>query len=172
MRASADAFGILFDEISARAALGAAVQGRKNALRVRLSLDEAGQCRATSHDLPPNPPHWTCRISPEHTQSSDLLLRHKTNWREFYDRDHPGCDEILFRNEHGELTEGARSNIFVRRDGVLLTPPLYAGLLPGILRAELIARGEAREAVLVPDDLKGEVWLGNSLRGLIPAKLS
>lgn len=172
MRASADAFGILFDEISARAALGAAVQGRKNALRVRLSLDEAGQCRATSHDLAPNPPHWTCRISPEHTQSSDLLLRHKTNWRELYDRDHPGCDEILFRNEHGELTEGARSNIFVRRDGVLLTPPLYAGLLPGILRAELIARGEAREAVLVPDDLKGEVWLGNSLRGLIPAKLS
>ena len=77
---------------------------------------------------------------------------------------------MLFCNERGELTEGARSNIFVRRDGILLTPPLAAGVLPGILRAELIAHGEAREAMLTPDDLKGEVLLGNSLRGLMPAK--
>ena len=34
----------------------------------------------------------------------------------------------------------------------------------------LIARDKAREATLTPDDLKGEVWLGNSLRGLIPAR--
>jgi para-aminobenzoate synthetase/4-amino-4-deoxychorismate lyase len=74
---------------------------------------------------------------------------------------------MLFCNERGELTEGARSNVFVRKDGALLTPPLEAGLLPGILRAELIARGEAREATLTPDDLKGEIYLGNSLRGLI-----
>lgn len=77
---------------------------------------------------------------------------------------------MLFRNERGELTEGARSNIFIRRGGLLLTPPLAAGLLPGVLRAELLAQGQAREATLTPDDLKGEVWLGNSLRGLIPAK--
>jgi para-aminobenzoate synthetase/4-amino-4-deoxychorismate lyase len=170
MRASADAFGISFDEVCARAALEAAIRGRNGGLRVRLTLDEAGHYRAAAHDLPPNPPYWTYRISPERTSSSDLLLRHKTSWRELYDRDHPGCDEMLFCNERGELTEGACSNIFVRRDGGLLTPPLEAGLLPGILRAELIARGEAREAVLTPDDLKGEVYLGNSLRGLIPAK--
>jgi para-aminobenzoate synthetase/4-amino-4-deoxychorismate lyase len=171
MRASADAFGFSFDENSARAALDAAVQGRNGALRVRLTLDEAGLYRATAHDLAPNPPNWTYRISPERTSSFDLLLRHKTSRRELYDREHPGCDEMLFCNERGELTEGARSNIFVRRDGVLLTPPPEAGLLPGILRAELIARGEAREAVLTPNDLKGEVYLGNSLRGLIPANL-
>jgi para-aminobenzoate synthetase/4-amino-4-deoxychorismate lyase len=50
---------------------------------------------------------------------------------------------------------------------MLLTPPLEAGLLPGVLRAELIAEGKAREAPLTPDALDGEVWLGNSLRGLI-----
>jgi para-aminobenzoate synthetase/4-amino-4-deoxychorismate lyase len=73
----------------------------------------------------------------------------------------------VFCNERGELCEGGRSNIFVERDGVLLTPPLSCGLLPGVLRAELIAQGRAREAVLRPGDLKGEVWFGNSLRGLI-----
>jgi para-aminobenzoate synthetase/4-amino-4-deoxychorismate lyase len=170
MAASAEALGLSFDEDNARDALDAAIQGRAGASRVRLTLDEAGLHLAAAHDLPPNPPHWTYRISPEPTQSGDLLLRHKTSWRELYDRDHPGCDEMLFCNERGELTEGARSNIFIRRDGVLLTPPLTAGLLPGILRAELIARGEAREAILTPDDLSGEIWLGNSLRGLIPAK--
>ena len=137
---------------------------------MRLTLDETGQHLATAHDLPPNPPHWTYRISPDRTQSGDLLLGHKTSWRDLYDREHPGCDEMLFCNERGELTEGARSNIFVRREGVLLTPPLAAGVLPGVLRAELIARGAAREAALTPDDLNGEVYLGNSLRGLIPAK--
>ena len=170
MRTSAHALGFSYDEAAAQTALAAAVHGHTSALRVRLTLDETGQHLATAHDLPPNPPHWTYGISPERTQSSDLLLGHKTSWRDLYDRDHPGCDEMLFCNERGELTEGGRSNIFVRRDGVLLTPALAAGVLPGVLRAELIARGEAREAMLTPDDLKGEVFLGNSLRGLIPAK--
>jgi branched-subunit amino acid aminotransferase/4-amino-4-deoxychorismate lyase len=49
----------------------------------------------------------------------------------------------------------------------LLTPPLACGLLPGVLRAELLSQGRAREAVLTPRDLEGEVWFGNSLRGLI-----
>ena len=170
MAASARFFGLSFDPAAARDVLDATVEGRAGPLRVRLTSDEAGQCRATAHELAPNPQHWTCRISPETIQSGDLLLRHKTGWRELYDRDHPGCDEMLFCNERGELAEGARSNIFIRRDGVLLTPPIEAGLLPGILRAELIASGEAREAVLTPDDLKGDVWLGNSLRGLIRAR--
>jgi para-aminobenzoate synthetase/4-amino-4-deoxychorismate lyase len=169
MWASGRALGLSFDEAAARGALDAAVRDRTGALRVRLTLDEAGQHLAAAQELAPNPPHWTFRISPERTQSGDLLLRHKTDWRELYDRDHPGCDEMLFCNERGELTEGARSNIFVRRNGILLTPPVDAGVLPGILRAELIAMGQAREAILAPDDLDGEVYLGNSLRGLIRA---
>jgi branched-subunit amino acid aminotransferase/4-amino-4-deoxychorismate lyase len=53
---------------------------------------------------------------------------------------------------------------------VLLTPPLSSGLLPGILRAELLESGAAEEAVLTQADLSGEVYFGNSLRGLIPAQ--
>ena len=94
-------------------------------------------------------------------------MRHKTSWRELYEQPHSDCDELVFRNQRGELTEGARSNLFVRRGGVLLTPPLESGLLPGILRAELIAQGRAKESILTPEDLDGEVYFGNSLRGLI-----
>ena len=79
--------------------------------------------------------------------------------------------DLVFVNERGEIAEGARSNVFVERDGVLLTPPLTSGALPGVLRAELLATGRAREAVLYPADLGGDFWLGNALRGLIPVRL-
>lgn len=172
MEQSARVFGLSFDAGAAKAALERAVSGRAGALRVRLTLNEQGVHHATAQDLPPTPHHWTYAISPERTDSHDLLLRHKTNWREHYEKEvrRLGADEVVFVNERGEVTEGARSNIFVRRDGVLFTPPLEAGLLDGRLRAELVAQGAVREAVLMPDDLAGEVYLGNSLRGLIRAK--
>ena len=169
MAKSAALFNLAFDAAAARAVLEAAVAGRAGQLRVRLTLNEAGEHHATAHDLPPNPDHWTYALSPDRADSRDTLLHHKTSRRELYDRAHPGVDELVFQNERGELTEGARSNIFIERDGVLLTPPLAAGVLPGILRAELIEQGRAREATLTPEDLDGTVWFGNSLRGLIRA---
>ena len=170
MAASALVIGLAFDEAKARAALDGAVAGREGAQRVRLTLDEAGRHAATAAPLEPNPPHWTYEIAAERIAGDDLLQRHKTSWRELYDRGAGLADEILFCNERGELAEGARSNIFVERGGVLLTPPLSCGALDGRLRAELIASGRAREAVLTPDDLKdATVFLGNSLRGLIKA---
>jgi len=172
MENSAQVFGLAFDRAAARDALERAVAGRRGALRVRLILDEAGVHEATAYDLPADPPHWTYAVSPERTNSGDLFLRHKTSWRERYESEvkRLGSDEVVFTNERGEITEGARSNIFVRRGKTMLTPPLTSGLLDGRLRAELIATGQAREAVLTVDDLKGDVLFGNSLRGLIPAK--
>jgi para-aminobenzoate synthetase/4-amino-4-deoxychorismate lyase len=78
----------------------------------------------------------------------------------------------VYLNERGELAEGSRTNIFIDRgDGVLVTPPLPAGLLPGVLRAELLAGGRAIESVLTLHDLEGAhvVYLGNSVRGLLKA---
>jgi len=172
MKHSARVFGMAFDDAAARSALESTVAGKIGQWRVRLTLDEAGHHHATAHDLPSNPPHWTYAISPERTDSRDMFLRHKTNWRELYDSEMKrlGTDEVIFLNERGELTEGARSNIFVGRGDFCLTPPLMAGVLDGRLRAELIARGRAHEAILTPDDLSGDVYFGNSLRGLIPAK--
>jgi len=172
MAASARLFGLPFDRGKAEAALAQVVGDSAGPLRVRLSLDEAGSHKAVAVALPPNPAHWTWRLSSQRTQSKDLLLRHKTSWRELYDREAAaaGTDEVLFRNEREEITEGARSNVFVRRGDLLLTPPLDCGVLNGCLRAELIEQKLAREARLTVEDLNGEVFLGNSLRGLIPAR--
>ena len=172
MAHSASVFGLAFDGQAARSVLQSAVSGQAGSLRVRLTLDEAGRFQAQAAALPPNPEHWTYRVSPEQMQSGDLLLRHKTSWREVYDREtqRSGSDEVIFCNERGELTEGARSNIFIQRDGKLLTPAQDCGLLAGCLRAELIERGECREAILTEADLAtGTVYFGNSLRGLVLA---
>jgi para-aminobenzoate synthetase/4-amino-4-deoxychorismate lyase len=174
MAASAGLFGLAFDATLARQALAAAVAGgsaavRAGTLRVRLTLNEAGMFQAAVAPLAENPPHWTYDIAPARLDSADLLLRHKTNWRELYDVAHEG-DEVIFLNERGEVAEGARSNIFVRCKGKLLTPPLSTGLLPGILRAELLESEACVEAVLTQKDLEGEVFFGNSLRGLIRAR--
>jgi para-aminobenzoate synthetase/4-amino-4-deoxychorismate lyase len=172
MENSAKVLGLDFDGDAARSALEKAVANRPGPLRVRLTLNEAGLHGATAHALLADPQYWTYAISPERVNSQDFLLRHKTDWRDLYESEvnRLGTDEVIFVNERDELTEGARSNVFIARQGVLLTPPLEAGLLDGRLRAELIVQGKAREARLTPDDLAGEVYFGNSLRGLIPAK--
>jgi len=164
MARSASYFGIAFDR--ARLTLP---QGGSEDMRVRLSLNEAGEFHATAAPLGPPQPRWTYAISPRRVQSADALAHHKTNWREHLET-LPDVDETVFLNERGEVAEGSRSTVFVRRDGELLTPPLSAGILDGCLRSEMLETGACREAVLMPQDLEsGEVFLGNSLRGLIAA---
>lgn len=111
----------------------------------------------------------------------DYLLRHKTTVRNRYDKalqalaNSPGgVADAIFLNSRGEVCEGARSNVFVERNGVLLTPPAGCGLLPGVLRRSLLDSGRAIEQVLALDDLLGEdqVYLGNALRGLVPVRVS
>ena len=70
------------------------------------------------------------------------------------------------------MTEGSIANLFVERDGILLTPPLSLGLLPGVLRRSLIEQGRAKEAELTVADLAGGFWLGNAVRGLWRAELT
>jgi para-aminobenzoate synthetase/4-amino-4-deoxychorismate lyase len=176
MAASAAYFALPFD----RAAVLRLLQGEAFAearMRVRLTLDAAGPA-LTAVPLPPNPAPFRFAIAPERLDSQSLWLMHKTTNRAFYDaprqRAHAelGVDEVLFRNERGELAEGSITNLFVERNGTLLTPPLASGLLPGTLRAELLATGQAEERVLTLADLAAAdaIWLGNSVRGLMRAQ--
>ena len=170
MKASAGVFSIPFDEAAARTALDAAVEHKSGPLRVRLALDETGDFTATAAPLSPPQEAWTYALSPRRVSSTDRLARHKTDWRELYDRPAGGADEWLFLNERGELVEGARTNIFLRCGETLLTPPLGSGCLAGVLRAELLDQGRAVEATLTPADIAdGDLFLGNSLRGLVRA---
>ena len=116
----------------------------------------------------------TVALRPLPVDPSDFRLRHKTTDRRFYDRarKQDGAYETIFVDPEGRLTEGSRTSIFVEREGKLLTPKAELGLIPGILRAQLIAEGRAEEAVLTPDDLTDGFFVGNIVRGLIPAKLA
>jgi para-aminobenzoate synthetase/4-amino-4-deoxychorismate lyase len=178
MASSAPVFGLAFDRARALRNLQSAVFGAAGPMRVRLTLNEAGEFATTAAPLPDAAPaRWTYAISPERVTSTDLLLRHKTNWRELYEREHAGlaaqtgCDEVLFLNERGALTEGSRTNLFAEIDGALATPPLTAGVLDGCLRREMLDAGDCIERPLTPADLAraGRIFLGNSLRGLISA---
>lgn len=105
--------------------------------------------------------------------ADDIRLRHKTTDRAFYEepRRSSGAFEVLFVDQDGFLTEGSFTNIFVEAGGLLSTPPQRRGLLPGILRQELIQEGKAIEKDIAASELPSQFYLGNSLRGLIPAVL-
>jgi para-aminobenzoate synthetase/4-amino-4-deoxychorismate lyase len=109
-----------------------------------------------------------------------MLLHHKTTRRAEYDRgwrnaEAIGAFDTLFFNERGELTEGGRSNVFVKLGGRWWTPPLSSGVLPGVMRAVLLEDAElgAQERVLTRADvLNAEALLVcNALRGAVPARL-
>jgi para-aminobenzoate synthetase/4-amino-4-deoxychorismate lyase len=146
-------------------------------MRVRLLLAQDGCASIACEPLTANPDVWRCRISAHRIDSNDPYRAHKTTRRGLYDEEHKcvvagGADEVLFLNERGEVAEGSRTNVFLEREGRLLTPPVSSGALPGVLRAELLSGGRAREAVLRPADLAvGTLFLGNSLRGPIRAAL-
>jgi 4-amino-4-deoxychorismate lyase len=173
-RASAAALGFRWDEAAVRAAL-ATVSG-PGPLRVRLTVGRAGDAEVTTGALAPNPAGWRIALAAERLDPDAPLLRHKTTERAAHDRARaalaPGIDEALFLNRRGEVAEGTITNLFADFGDGLLTPPLASGCLPGILRAELLALGQAREAVIRAEDLpRARLCMGNALRGLIPAWL-
>lgn len=142
--------------------------------RVRCELRRDGSLQITTAPMPPAA-NGAVRITvaSQRVDAGDPFLRHKTTRRAVYERAlaeaaAQGCDDALLLNRQGFVTETSRSTIFVERDGLLLTPPLEHGLLPGVLRRELIDTGAAREAPLRLDDLRqaGRWFVGNSLRGL------
>jgi para-aminobenzoate synthetase/4-amino-4-deoxychorismate lyase len=174
---SAAVFGIPFDKGTALDMLAGAVRDAGGPSRLRLQLNEDGSLEISCRPfvVPAPEARWTYKISPRRVQSGDVLLHHKTSWREFHDEDRAaanlmGCDEVVYLNERDELVEGSSTNIFLRVAGRLLTPPASCGPLDGCLRRALLESGECAEAVLHLSDLeKSEVYLGNSLRGLIRA---
>jgi branched-chain amino acid aminotransferase len=86
-----------------------------------------------------------------------------------------GGDEALMLNQSGQLAECSQSNFFLMKDGMVLTPPLSAGLLPGITREFVLELCDelaipAREATLTPDDLEkaSEAFITGTTREVTP----
>ena len=146
-------------------------------VRCRLTLDQHSGLDMTAAPLAATPQHWKIAIASDHLESANRWLGLKTTNRAIYDQARAnlpdGVDELIFVNEHGNVCEGTITNIFADLGEGLITPPATDGLLPGILREEMLESGEAKEATLTPGDLASakRLYVGNSLRGLIPAVL-
>jgi len=180
--ASAGHFGFQIDPTAVGKVLGEAI-GERVPLRVRLTLSADGDLKCATQPFEPIPPgkSWIVRIAATRLDAADPLLHHKTTRRGLYERARGEfapheANEMILLNGDRQVCEGTITNVFLDAgdDGPLLTPALACGLLPGILRAVMLEDGKAREAVLTAADLRSAkaLFVGNSLRGLIPASLA
>jgi para-aminobenzoate synthetase/4-amino-4-deoxychorismate lyase len=179
LKESAAYFDFPFDEVEIRGRLagwkvrsplpaGEGAGGRE-IQRVRLLLDAEGGISLEGSALNPLPAPYRVKLAEKPVASNNPYLYHKTTHRAVYEAARlPDCDDVLLWNERGELTESLIANLVVEKKGELLTPPVACGLLPGAARAQWLAEGRLREAVIRVDELAGcdKIFLLNSVRGL------
>ena len=86
-----------------------------------------------------------------------------------------GFDETILINEHGEVTECTSANLFAAINGVVCTPPLTSGPLPGVTRALMLEELNlptisVKEKILTLEDLLSaeEVFITSTTRELLP----
>jgi para-aminobenzoate synthetase/4-amino-4-deoxychorismate lyase len=160
---SAAFFSFPYDREKLLGAVDGIAATHKGPLRVRLQLARDGEFELDAGPLPlDNPRRLKLLAMP--MDSSNPFLQHKTTNRSMY-----GADvEVLLMNERRQITETPIANVAVRRHGKWITPPVSCGLLPGVFRAELLARGELIEGVISLDDLvpNETVRCFNALRGV------
>ena len=153
------------------------VEGERGDGRLRLLLPPEGRPRLERSALPaPLEGPVRVALSRAPISSRDPARFHKTTDRAFYETrraERPDCFDVILLNEDGATAESTLANLVVGLEGRLWTPPLAAGLLPGVLRADLLASGALAERALTVADLRtaGTLWLINALRGRIPARL-
>jgi para-aminobenzoate synthetase / 4-amino-4-deoxychorismate lyase len=149
--------------------------------RIRLDLSADGLLSiktAVIQNLEPGPVLWANDLFTDDTtmSSSDRLLGHKVTRRKLYDQawlaaEKLGAFDALFINEQGFVTEGGRSNVFIKKDGRWLTPPLSSGCLPGVMRSIVLkdTKYQAVEQNITRTDVLNaeEVIFTNALRGIV-----
>jgi para-aminobenzoate synthetase/4-amino-4-deoxychorismate lyase len=184
LRDTARHYGFPYEEALVRRALDDVV--RKHAsetlLRARMTLARSGRLEVRVVPFTDATVTPTVVIADRATDSGNPFLHRKTTVRGLYDETLqriaalPQCFDALFFNERGELTEGARSNVYLVREGFWLTPPLECGALDGVMRRHLLETHapRIRERVLRMDDLLSadEIYLSNALRGLFRVRLA
>ena len=178
---SARHFGIRADVSALELALDELAAGfeRSRAYRVRLLLRQNGSVAAEKTLL--NEDKFAGKkvaISDVRTDPGDIFFYHKTTRRTLYDREYRrhrerGYCEVIFLNKHNEVTEGAISNIIIKKNSRLYTPPVCAGLLAGIYRNFMLRRKGVQEKKLTLRDLYAsqQIFICNSVRGLTEVEI-
>lgn len=143
--------------------------------KVRLTLNEDGGINIGYETIPPvieQPVRLKICATP--TDSNDRFLFHKTNRRELYITEYnkaqkEGFFDVLFQNEHAQITEGAITNLYIKKDDMLCTPPVSCGLLNGVYRQMLLKDGKVKEEVITVEEIAiaGDLYVSNSVRGLV-----
>jgi para-aminobenzoate synthetase/4-amino-4-deoxychorismate lyase len=168
LQESARYFGFQCSRSRVNEVLTRAVGSSDHGLRVRLLVGRDGNARAEQSRLQPTAGALRVGLAAGPIDPTDPFLFHKTTNRRQQDRARsPAHDEVVLWNPGGEITEATTANIVVDLDGGAMTPPVACGLLPGTMRAELLAAGEIREAPITVEQLLAarRVWLINSVRG-------
>ena len=177
MADSADWAGFSFARTSVLEAVRRAVAGRADPARVRILLSRDGDVETEVQPLPPAVTQPVrLALDAEPVDAASPWLQHKTTRRDVYltrALRHPGADDVVLVNQHGELTETTIANLAVRLEGRWWTPPTTSGCLPGVERARLLDSGRLHERVLSVRDLHDaeQVAVVNSLRGWREARL-
>jgi para-aminobenzoate synthetase/4-amino-4-deoxychorismate lyase len=171
LAASAEFFGFRVDETDVREAVEkTAASAPASEMRVRLSLRKDGTVRVAATPFASDPAPVRVAIDGVPQDPRDVFLFHKTSLRDRYEdarRRHPDVDDVLLVNDRGEVTESMIANVAARIDGTWVTPPLDAGLLPGIGRAIALEEGRLSEGVLTIEDVRtaDEIALISDTRG-------
>ncbi|MEI6602956.1 MAG: aminodeoxychorismate synthase component I [Clostridia bacterium] len=120
-------------------------------------------------------------VSPHVIDEQDILLRHKTTrnlakQNELLRANQLGFDDVLFLNSKGNLVETAKCNIFIQKNGVLYTPHIDSGILPGVMRAFEIQNSRQINKVVIETEIPfqellsaDEVFVTNSPMGKVLA---
>lgn len=88
-----------------------------------------------------------------------------------------GALEPILLNDRDEVAEGASANVFIVKAGTVTTPPLSAGLLPGVTRQLVLEIGRGlgipmREETVRVEDLRGadEAFITSTLKEAVPVR--
>ncbi len=188
LRESAAYFVYPFAEAALREALAFAAESftPETDRRVRLLLSPSGEVSVTAAPLDVEAGRAALRADPPTVawaatpiSSADPFLAHKTTRRAVYDRalaaaTAAGHWDLLFRNERGEVTEGARSTLFIEKDGRWITPPVSSGVLPGVFRRHFMTETHVEVRPLTEADLAAadRICVANALWGMVDVRLA
>lgn len=144
--------------------------------RVRLCVGRRGESVLEAAPLPCLRPPAPLRLelAAEPIDAGNVFLYHKTTRRDLYDSARAvreDCDDVVFWNPQGQVTETTIANLVVEKRGRLITPPVACGLLAGVFRAHLLETGRIAEEVVTIEDLRRapRVFAVNSVRRWMPA---
>jgi para-aminobenzoate synthetase / 4-amino-4-deoxychorismate lyase len=174
LEGSARHFGFDYSRAKVVDALDKAVRAAEGPRRVRLLVDGEGGVRVEHTPLDLQQGFMRVRLAARPIDPTDVFLYHKTTNRLVYGQALlPDCDDVILWNPFGQVTESTIANLVVQLGGRRVTPPVSCGLLPGTMRAELLAAGQISEELVSVDELVAATrfWLVNSVRGWCDARL-